>query len=106
EKPADDQKHPVLLEVRNLKKYFPIKGGVFGRTVNWFKAVDNVSFTLRKGRTLGLVGESGCGKTTLGRTLLRLIEPTEGEVLYNGENIVEYDHKKMREMRKKMQIIF
>ncbi len=102
----DESKHPVLLEVKNLKKFFPIKGGLFGRTVDNFKAVDDVSFVVRKGRTLGLVGESGCGKTTLGRSLLRLIEPTEGTVIYDGTNVTDLSPSDMRAMRRRMQIIF
>lgn len=96
----------VLLEVNNLTKRFPIKGGLFGKEIGAVKAVNNVSFKINKGETLGLVGESGCGKTTLGRCLLRLIEPTAGEVLFKGENILHYDDQKMREMRRKLQIIF
>lgn len=105
-KPIVESKHPVLLEVKNLKKFFPIKGGIFGRTVENFKAVDDVSFVVRKGRTLGLVGESGCGKTTLGRSILRLIEPTEGSVFYNGTDVTALGPSEMRAMRRKMQIIF
>lgn len=105
-KPIVESKHPVLLEVKNLKKFFPIKGGIFGRTIDNFKAVDDVSFTVRKGRTLGLVGESGCGKTTLGRSILRLIEPTEGSVFYNGTDVTALGPSEMRAMRRKMQIIF
>jgi len=106
EKETDDEKYPVLLEIRNLKKYFPIKGGIFGRTVDEFKAVDDVSFKLRKGRILGLVGESGCGKTTLGRAILRLIEPTAGDIIYSGVNLGTLNHSQMQAMRRKMQIIF
>ncbi len=95
-----------LLEVKNLCKRFPIKGGLLGREVGSVNAVNNVSFKIKKGETLGLVGESGCGKTTLGRSILRLIEPTEGEILFNGENIINYDENKMRAIRRKMQIIF
>lgn len=102
----DEDKNPVLLEVNDLHVHFPIKGGIFGRTVDHFKAVNGVSFKLRKGQTLGLVGESGCGKTTLGRAILRLIEPTKGQVLYNGINITNLDKSQMRQMRSKMQIIF
>jgi peptide/nickel transport system ATP-binding protein len=102
----EEEKHPVVLELKNLKKYFEIKGGVFGRVVDHFKAVDDVSLKVRKGRTFGLVGESGCGKTTLGRSILRLIEPTGGEVLYKGQDLVTLEAQKMREMRKRMQIIF
>ena len=95
-----------LLEVNNLTKRFPIKGGLFGREVGAVKAVNNVSFKIKKGETLGLVGESGCGKTTLGRCILRLIEPSSGEIFYNGRNILDFGHKEMREMRRKIQIIF
>lgn len=102
----DEDKNPVLLEVNNLHVHFPIKGGIFGRTVDHFKAVNGVSFKLRKGHTLGLVGESGCGKTTLGRAILRLIEPTMGQVLYNGIDVTKLDKNQMRQMRSKMQIIF
>jgi oligopeptide/dipeptide ABC transporter ATP-binding protein len=95
-----------LLEVNNLTKKFPIHGGFFGKEVASVKAVNNISFKIKRGETLGLVGESGCGKTTLGRSLLRLIEPSEGEVLFNGEDIVKYNDEQMRAMRRKMQIIF
>lgn len=95
-----------LIEVKNLSKRFPIHGGIFGREVGGVSAVNNVSFSIKKGETLGLVGESGCGKTTLGRSLLRLIEPTSGEVWFKGENILNYDANKMRILRRKMQIIF
>ncbi|EQC49600.1 ABC transporter, ATP-binding protein [Bacteriovorax sp. BSW11_IV] len=105
-RPIDEAKNPVLLEIQNFKKHFPIKGGLFGRTVNWFKAVDGVDIQVRKGRTLGLVGESGCGKTTLGRSILRLIEPTEGKIIYNGKDITHISSDEMRLMREKMQIIF
>lgn len=95
-----------LLEVKNLKKRFPINGGFFGKEVAAVNAVNDVSFKIKKGETLGLVGESGCGKTTLGRSLLRLIEPTAGEIIFNGQDIMKYDKTQMREMRKKVQIIF
>ncbi len=95
-----------LLEVKNLYKKFPIKGGLFGKEVGAVNAVNNISFNIRRGETLGLVGESGCGKTTLGRSILRLIEPTAGEVIFNGQNIIDLDARQMREMRRKMQIIF
>jgi peptide/nickel transport system ATP-binding protein len=98
--------NPVLLEVKNLKTFFPIKAGFFKKTVDHVKAVDDVSFTLKRGKTLGLVGESGCGKTTLGRTILRLIEPTAGEILYEGKNIRNFEHAEMQKIRSKMQIIF
>jgi len=95
-----------LLEVRNLTKYFPIKKGVLSRTVGEVRAVDGVSFTLEKGKTLGLVGESGCGKTTVGRSLLRLVEPTSGEVIVNGKDLLAMDKEELRKMRASLQIIF
>lgn len=97
----------MLLEVKNLVKHFPItRGVVFSRQVGAVKAVDNVSFDIRRGETLGLVGESGCGKSTTGRVILRLLEPTSGEVLFEGKDITKFNRKQMRELRKKMQIIF
>lgn len=102
----NETENPVILEIKNFNKHFPIKGGIFGRTVDWFKAVDDVSLQVRKGRTLGLVGESGCGKTTLGRSILRLLEPTGGEVIYDGINVTNLNKKEMRDMRERMQIIF
>ncbi len=95
-----------LLLIKNVKKHFPLKTGFFGGVKTWVKAVDDVTLTVRKGRTLGLVGESGCGKTTLGRTLLRLIEPTDGQILYNGTDVTKLDREGLRAMRRKMQIIF
>lgn len=95
-----------LLEVKDLKKYFPVRGGVFSKVKNWVKAVDGVSFGIYPGETLGLVGESGCGKTTTGRCILRLLEPTSGEVVFEGQNILEYSRNEMRKLRKEMQIIF
>ena len=88
-----------LLEVKNLKKYFKTKNGPLC-------AVDDISFGIRKGETLGVVGESGCGKSTAGRAILRLHEPTAGQILFNGQDIVKYSPKKMKEMRRKMQIVF
>lgn len=96
----------ILLETKNLSKYFTGKKGLLNRQPAQVKAVDHVSLTVNKGEILGLVGESGCGKSTLGRTILRLIPATEGQVLYNGEDILTYDKKKMWEMRRKLQIIF
>jgi len=98
-------KEPIL-QIKNLKTYFPIKKGIFGKAKAVVKAVDDVSFDVYPGETLGLVGESGCGKTTLGRTVLRLIEPTGGEIIFNGIHVTGLDNKKMRELRKDIQIIF
>jgi oligopeptide/dipeptide ABC transporter ATP-binding protein len=95
-----------LIEVKNLTKYYPIKGGILSRTVEHVKAVDGVNLTIKEGETLGLVGESGCGKTTVGRAILRLIEPTSGEVLFNGEDIIKYKKADMRKLRNNMQIVF
>ncbi|MFA9556379.1 ABC transporter ATP-binding protein [Evansella sp. AB-rgal1] len=95
-----------LLQVKNLKKYFDVTGGIFSRKVGEVKAVDDVSFDVYEGEVLGIVGESGCGKSTTGKTLLRLIDPTEGQVIFNGEDITELDDERMRKMRRDMQIIF
>jgi oligopeptide/dipeptide ABC transporter ATP-binding protein len=95
-----------LLETRNLKMYFPIKAGLLQRTVGHVKAVDGVDLSVRRGETLGLVGESGCGKSTLARLILRLLEPTEGEVLFDGEDVLGYDSKQMLDVRRNMQIVF
>jgi oligopeptide/dipeptide ABC transporter ATP-binding protein len=100
--PPDD----ALLVVRRLKKWFPIRKGLLNRHVGDVKAVDGVSFFLRRGETLGMVGESGCGKSTTGRTLLKLIEPTEGAALFAGKNIFEMDRGELRRMRRKAQIVF
>lgn len=95
-----------ILQIKNLKTYFPIKKGMFGKAHDYVKAVDDVTFDVYPGETLGLVGESGCGKTTLGRTILRLIEPTSGEIFFSGTNITNLPAKEMRELRKNIQIIF
>ena len=95
-----------LVEVRSLLKHFPITGGVFLREVAAVKAVDGMDLTINQGETVGLVGESGCGKSTLGRLILRLDEPTSGDILFQGESILGYDNRKMRTLRKEMQIIF
>ena len=95
-----------LLKVKHLKQYFPIKGGVFGRTVNHVKAVDDISFEINEGETLSIVGESGCGKSTTGRAILRLEEPTSGEIEFDGKDLLALNKRQMREMRKELQIIF
>ena len=96
----------ALLEIRNLKKYFPVRRGVLSRVVSHVKAVDDVSFTIRKGETFGLVGESGCGKTTTGRAVLRLIEPDSGEVRFEGADMLQLGTAALRVLRRDMQIIF
>jgi oligopeptide/dipeptide ABC transporter ATP-binding protein len=96
----------VLLEVRNLSKDFTLSKGFFTNKAHVVRAVDDVSFTINKGETLGLVGESGCGKSTLGKTLLRLIEPTAGQIMFGGTDITQLDSRAMRAMRQKMQLIF
>ncbi|MDH4010956.1 MAG: dipeptide ABC transporter ATP-binding protein [Desulfobacterales bacterium] len=96
----------ILLEATNIVKYFPIKGGVFMKEIAAVKAVDGVSLSIDEGETVGLVGESGCGKTTFGRAILRLEEPTSGEIYFEGESILGYDKNKMQALREKMQIIF
>lgn len=96
----------ILLEVKDLCKRFPIKGGLLGREVGAVNAVNNISFKIKKGETLGLVGESGCGKTTLGRSILRLIEPTSGQIIFDGKDITKFEAAEMRAVRRRMQIIF
>ncbi|MCK9251840.1 MAG: dipeptide ABC transporter ATP-binding protein [Clostridiaceae bacterium] len=95
-----------ILEVVQLKKYFPIKSGLLQRVVGYVKAVDGVTFNIKRGTTMGLVGESGCGKTTVGRTILRLHDKSGGQVLFNGKDIHKFNAKAMRDLRPKMQIIF
>lgn len=97
---------PALLEVRELKKYFPVRGGILHRIINQVRAVDGVSFSVRRGKTLGLVGESGCGKSTLGRAILRLHEPTSGQILVEGRDITGYSRNQLVAERRRMQIIF
>ncbi|MEE1442466.1 MAG: ATP-binding cassette domain-containing protein, partial [Blautia sp.] len=96
----------VLLEVKNLKKYYVLKAGFFGRGKRTVKAVDGINLKVTEGEILGIVGESGCGKSTLGRSILRLIEPTDGQIIFEGENIRELKKEEMRLKRKEMQIIF
>jgi oligopeptide/dipeptide ABC transporter ATP-binding protein len=95
-----------LLEIHDLKKHFPVGEGLFSRNKGTVKAVDGVNLTVEEGETLGIVGESGCGKSTLGRTILRLIEPTSGEVVFQGKNLIAMSQRELREMRRQMQIIF
>lgn len=95
-----------ILEVKNLKKYFPVKGGFFNKTVAHVKAVDDISFFIKEGETLGIVGESGCGKSTMGRAVLRLHEPTAGEVIFDGIDIAKLGKEELRVKRRDMQLIF
>lgn len=95
-----------LLVVKNLVKHFPVRSGLLQRTSAWVKAVDNVSFAVKHGETLGMVGESGCGKTTIGRTILRLVEPTSGEVSFDGKDVTTMNNRELKPLRRDMQIIF
>ncbi|MEW6600198.1 MAG: dipeptide ABC transporter ATP-binding protein [Nitrospirota bacterium] len=101
-----NRENHIILEVRNLKKYFPITGGLFSKVVNSVKAVDDISFNIKAGETLGLVGESGCGKTTAGRIILRLDKPTDGKVYFEGEDVFELRGKELMRFRKNVQIVF
>ena len=103
--PSSMNHHP-LLEVNNLKKYFPVRTGVFSRISDWVKAVDDVSLDIRESETFGLVGESGCGKSTVGRTILRLMEPTSGEAIFEGKSLFGMEARELRSTRRRMQIIF
>lgn len=96
----------TLVEVKNLKKHFPISKRIFSKKTSVVKAVDGLTFTIEKGETLGLVGESGCGKSTTGRMIMRLIEPTEGQVFFNGQDITSFSEDKLRKFRKEFQMIF
>jgi peptide/nickel transport system ATP-binding protein len=100
------QKQPPLLQIQNMKTYFPASKPIFGKITGWIKAVDDVSFEVYPGETLGLVGESGCGKTTLGKTIIRLIDPVSGKIIYKGKNLTELTHKEMIPWRRELQIIF
>ncbi|MFS0824169.1 ABC transporter ATP-binding protein [Bacillus sp. 1P02SD] len=104
--PTLEKKDNLILEVKNLKTYYPIKGGFMRKTIGNVKAVDGVSFEIKHGETLGLVGESGCGKSTTGRTILRLLEPTEGQILLDGEDITNLKGKRLRDIRKDFQMVF
>src|SRR5438093_9848718 len=101
-----ETEQPILVEVKNLKKHFPIRGGFLRRLIGQVYAVDDVSLQIRRGETVGLVGESGCGKTTLGRTILRLLPPTSGSVTFDGREVFGLDGAAMKRMRRRMQIIF
>ena len=101
--PAEDK---ILLKVEKLTKYFPITRGVFRRKIGAVKAVDGISFEILKGETLGLVGESGCGKSTAGRVILQLYPATEGKVFFNGQNLMKLSKESLRKLRQKMQMIF
>jgi oligopeptide/dipeptide ABC transporter ATP-binding protein len=103
---AYPQNGEVLLEVNNLVKYFPVRSGLLQRISGWIRAVDDVSFFVRRGETVGLVGESGCGKTTLGRTILRLVEPTGGQVVFEGRDVAHMRPGELKKARRDMQIIF
>ncbi|MEG1360917.1 MAG: ATP-binding cassette domain-containing protein, partial [Lachnospiraceae bacterium] len=105
-KDAPTNTDDIILEVSHLKKYFPIKGGFFGRVVGNVKAVDDVSFTIKRGTTMGLVGESGCGKSTTGRAILRLFDKTDGTVMFEGQDVHKLNREELRKMRTNMQIIF
>jgi len=103
--PAQAPKHD-LVEVQNLVKYFPVRGGILQRVVAWVQAVDDVTFSIKEGETLGMVGESGCGKTTVGRTLLRLVPATSGSVLFAGQDVFAAKARELKALRRNMQIIF
>jgi oligopeptide/dipeptide ABC transporter ATP-binding protein len=102
----DSTENKDLIQIKNLVTYFPVRSGLLQRTVAWVQAVDDVSFTIRAGETLGLVGESGCGKTTVGRSILRLVEPTSGSVIFNGKDVLALRRNELKDFRRDMQIIF
>jgi len=106
QQPSSQQADDILLDVRNLKTYYPVMGGLLRRRVAWVKAVDDVSFAVRRGETLGLVGESGCGKTTIGRSIIRLLKPLSGEVIFDGKDILKLPRDQMKRARRDLQIIF
>lgn len=103
---TSEKKSDILLEVQNLKTYYPIHGGLFKKVVGNVKAVDDISFTIKKGETMGLVGESGCGKSTAGRTILRLMKPTEGKIIFDGEDITHLSGSKLQKARRDFQMVF
>ncbi|MGN7300121.1 ABC transporter ATP-binding protein [Ferdinandcohnia sp. SAFN-114] len=100
------QSQNTILDVKDLKKYFPVQNGLFGKSTGAVKAVDGVSFSVKEGETLGIVGESGCGKSTLGRNIIRLQKPTEGKILYSNLDITQLNETKLRKVRREMQIVF
>src|SRR6185437_1205419 len=104
--PSDSNGTKPLLSVRGLTKHFPIKKGLFGKSAGAVRAVDGVSFDVMPSETLGLVGESGCGKSTTGRMILRLIEPTAGSIEFDGIDLAKLDNKAMRKLRRRIQVIF
>src|SRR5947209_13771480 len=99
------QDDDLILDVRNLRTYYPVLGGILRRRVGWVKAVDDVSFFIKRGETLGLVGESGCGKTTIGRSIIRLVKPLTGQVVFEGQDILKLPRDEMKAARKDLQII-
>ena len=103
---STNTKNKDLLQVENLIKYYPVRGGIFRREIAQVKAVDNVSFSIKKGETLGLVGESGCGKTTVGHTMLQLLKPTSGSVTFDGIDVFSLKGAELKEMRRRMQVVF
>ncbi|MDR9827523.1 ATP-binding cassette domain-containing protein, partial [Vibrio sp. FNV 38] len=104
--PAQPHDEQNVIEVSHLLKYFPIKEGIFSRLAGYVRAVDDVSFNIKRGTTMGLVGESGCGKTTIGKTILRLNSKTAGQILFNGIDIHSLPHEELRKLRPKIQMIF
>jgi oligopeptide transport system ATP-binding protein len=104
--PVSASANTAILRVEGLRKYFPVHRGFFQRIIGWIKAVDGVDLTIHRGKTLGLVGESGCGKSTIGRLILKLLEPDEGKIIYQGNDIGQYSQDKLKPLRKEMQIIF
>lgn len=101
-----DTEQPPLLEVKDLKQYFPVSKNILGKPTKFLKAVDGVSFSLQKGKTLGIVGESGCGKTTMGRTVLRLYDVTGGEIWFKGQEVSKIKNREFNKLRPNMQMIF
>ena len=103
---TNQRTHHIVLSVKGLKKYFPVRRGFLQKVIGWIKAVDGVDLEISQGKTLGLVGESGCGKTTVGRLILKLLEPDEGNILFRDQDISGWSHEQMKPLRKEMQIIF